>query len=197
MARLIMLANLAAWAAAVCPYAGLAVIGPTILVADEHCPATMPVCFVDASCAPTKAVMDRTGSVVGATAMGHMDNCTNSRLTFENIGTLDMRFKTIPAATTQNMTFHGSKLTELVNVDFSLNLNSIDCSGCRLTNLTLGRSTFNALNRLEARLIGPPDSSGFSVTASTSIDDNACSAIGGTVSQLWKLKTTYTWNACQ
>ncbi|EQC33980.1 TKL protein kinase [Saprolegnia diclina VS20] len=77
-------------------------------------------------------------------------------------------------------------------------INLFGCYGCKdLKNVTITQATFNVLDKMEA--YSPKLSTStprFSISTSVQTDAATCAAIGGTIQQLWKSKTTLVWQVC-
>ncbi|EQC29013.1 hypothetical protein SDRG_13348 [Saprolegnia diclina VS20] len=84
----------------------------------------------------------------------------------------------------------------ITNVHLSKQLRFFDCEGCPITNMVLTPETFEALDVLSVHNGDQTNFEGFVITRDIESDGNACSAIGGTIRDLWQHKSNVTVRVC-
>ncbi|OQR87176.1 hypothetical protein ACHHYP_09403, partial [Achlya hypogyna] len=72
------------------------------------------------------------------------------------------------------------------------------CGGCKLTNFTIDRTTFDALDRLEPFDVNStsPNKYGFHMDTNVAVDAAACASVYGKLQPLWKGKTSLSIIVC-
>ncbi|OQR88510.1 hypothetical protein THRCLA_10274, partial [Thraustotheca clavata] len=91
------------------------------------------------------------------------------------------------------LAFTNNPLTTIYKLKLSNKLRYFGGSNCPITNFTINNETYNALNKLTA---SPDGMYGFKMNGNISVDQAACTAISGSVMQLWANKTNYSIFAC-
>ncbi|OQR80635.1 protein kinase [Achlya hypogyna] len=92
---------------------------------------------------------------------------------------------------------YNEQLVSISNVKLSSNLTYFDIGNCSmLTNITMDSATFAAIDRLSPWAGNEDKMVGYVATQDVLTNAGACTALGGSLQQLWKQTTKRTINVC-